>query len=624
MANLKELDWQGMKLEEHLIIPIIGQPEDWLEHDGTLLDVLDPDQPGGKHDAVTLIWDDDKDVLSPVGYAFVRARWNEADAKEFVAQQLGEGKEDTAVAPAGEVILQAIQQAMAKTEEPSLSRIYYLSRMVDLLQTLVPKAKFEQIKRQAKAYAGGKLHHKGQKEEAEPEPEEEPVVEAPLLQAASSSHVNSGAMAVASSWATNEEPKAYEDEQGVWKCISRVGTVYHAISGKPATITEEMLHSVYHSFGKVVQYVDVPMGHHFDSPDKNTGFIRKLMLKEDPKGLQLWGLFDFTEPEIKNKVLRGTIADCSIWIEPDLVEPSTGRKHAWSLWHVCLTNKPVMTQLGHFSHDANLLVAGRAAPIFTSLMPQDGAKERIKMAAAKFDVGATVTVTDDPLLAGKIVFVKESKEGVNVYALIDSTGVQQGSWYLEEQLEEGDPTALAEGAAAAPAVPAAPTGFALDRLDDAAVEQVLAARGFSLAGIQKNKDTARENKIERIVLALEGKVEMDGVKQEKGYAHYPFVIQAVEKALREEPAAKKFSIEMDGACSLDEVLLSVVNAIPAEGRMVTTTKFALPRNESNVQESKGEKLPGREYSKEELEAFEASLPHSRTRRTRTDRTAAAK
>ena len=58
-----------------------------------------------------------------------------------------------------------------------------------------------------------------------------------------------------------------------------------------------------------------------------------------------------------------------------------------------------------------------------------------------------------------------------------------------------------------------------------------------------------------------------GVVQVEKTRHHPVVCAAVEKALKEQVEPLALDLSGDGKTLLDEVVLSIVNAIPQEGRM---------------------------------------------------------
>lgn len=78
----------------------------------------------------------------------------------------------------------------------------------------------------------------------------------------------------------------------------------------------------------------------------NTGFVEDLEIEEDEDGAKLVAKMNFTEPEVKEKVLRGTFADVSCGIPWNVT--SRGQPFGTALEHVAITNRPFLPDLGPF------------------------------------------------------------------------------------------------------------------------------------------------------------------------------------------------------------------------------------------------------------------------------------
>jgi len=106
---------------------------------------------------------------------------------------------------------------------------------------------------------------------------------------------------------------------------------------------------------KAIPNVQIPLSDdeddHKNTTRVNTGFVRDLWLDGD----RLVAKMEFTEPEIKDKVLRGTYADVSCGIPWSVV--SQGKRYGAALEHVCITNRPFIDGLGPF------LAASEGQPI---------------------------------------------------------------------------------------------------------------------------------------------------------------------------------------------------------------------------------------------------------------------
>jgi hypothetical protein len=100
----------------------------------------------------------------------------------------------------------------------------------------------------------------------------------------------------------------------------------------------------------------------------NTGYVRDIWIVDSANGSKLVAKMEFTEPDVKDKVLRGTYADVSCGIPWQVV--SRGSTYGTSLEHVAITNRPFIDGLGGFiamsgqgprSRDPALRRAGRGA-----------------------------------------------------------------------------------------------------------------------------------------------------------------------------------------------------------------------------------------------------------------------
>jgi hypothetical protein len=633
------ISWNGKPVREQVVIPLIGTVDDWIDHMGVVNAIQDPANPSNLLMDIGLIWDDSDDMLFDVGLVFNAAKWQEPDANKWTTDNILAVAADEPVASAALATLRDVTRRLlrfgsgsdaAKPIDIGQAEMIYLRRLVSNLRKALDPALYEQAVTEARAHAGGVMRgvkaQEGQQElpgatedadvgevttdaETEPQNGTEPVV--PAIAASAKAPMASQAYA----WAPEDLPKPYQDEAGdIWKCVSRAGMVYQPFSGESCLITREILQAVVQSFGKAYQYVDVPIGHEWDSPDKNTGFIREVRLEEHPKGLRLWALFHFTEPDIKEKVLRGTIADCSIWIDNAVLDMTNGTDlYEWALAHVCLTNKPLMTNLGAFTAAPKIGYKGQVAQLYTSQLPEHSGKGARTM-AAKFEVSATVEMTTPHDLAatGAVYFVAEVREGENAYALASTLG-DRIEWFLEDEIQAADPATLAD-MSGSPAVPglSAQHPVPVGQLSDMTLNMALQRRGFSLDGLGKMVAANRGARVNAIKLALEGKEPLDGVTIVPGTRHHPSVVAAVVKLLQEEPTKRKFAVDMDGACvQVDELVLAVVNAIPAEQRF-KEPGFSIPRHEAPLHGDATTETA--EQRRERLAAIEATLPGSKAKK----------
>jgi hypothetical protein len=144
---------------------------------------------------------------------------------------------------------------------------------------------------------------------------------------------------------------------GSWPCIPTSG----GLVNKPLQIIRDgksdkdkgiiALSELVENFGKVGQRVQIPLtdtdsNDHKNQLRLNTGFVKNLFIVDEDGCSKLVADMDFTEPDVKDKVLRGTFADVSCGIPWEF--SSRGAKYGAFLEHVCITNRPFIDDLGPF------------------------------------------------------------------------------------------------------------------------------------------------------------------------------------------------------------------------------------------------------------------------------------
>jgi len=155
-------------------------------------------------------------------------------------------------------------------------------------------------------------------------------------------------------------------EDGViWKTIMREGTWKYSPgpgqrpTAKPITVVKDgasdakkfiiSLEELKRNFdAKAKDHVTIPTSHD-DKVHENTGFIEQLKIDVDSKGRAvLKGAHKFTDKNIKQKVLDGSIANVSAGILFDYIKKSTGTKFNAILGHSALTNSPWLDDMDGF------------------------------------------------------------------------------------------------------------------------------------------------------------------------------------------------------------------------------------------------------------------------------------
>jgi hypothetical protein len=310
--------------------------------------------------------------------------------------------------------------------------------------------------------------------------------------------------------------EAAEDDGLIWKELIHPGQWFKSDTGRLVEVTTKIIKAAFKAWqAGLPKYISVPTdSHHQQSgglvpPESNRGFVKKLKLIGD----RLFGGFAFTDPEVARGVALGSIADCSVFLEPDVIHPQTGESFDWVLSHVLLTNDPLVQDLAPFG----ALPASRA----------DAAP-------------------------GLIICYQE---------VSNMEGQQQG----QQGQPQGPPQTLPQPAPS-------PEIIELNAGDRAVLDsaRILGLSAEDLRRMVEERTEiqrrARDLEITRIVRALEGREQHPAVVHVEGRRHFPVVCAAVERALREQPQALALSAGDDGTTPLDTVVLAIANAIPADAR----------------------------------------------------------
>ncbi len=311
--------------------------------------------------------------------------------------------------------------------------------------------------------------------------------------------------------------EADEDDGLIWKELIHPGAWFKMDSGKRVEVTAEIIAEVYRAFSAgLPKYVSVPTDdHHFEKSgdvpvEANRGFVRKLKLIDD----RLFGGFDLLSEDVRAGVADGSIADCSVYIQANVKHPATGEQFDWVLRHVLLTNNPLVQDLEGW----NTIPAAGSNTIGAIIVHYKRAQAKKEGVMPQEHKGADIEDKADT-----IMLTGDAKEE---YAKLTGLGLTADE--IAELIKNRD---------------------------------AIAARAQDL------RTKARDMETMRIVKALEGADEHAGVVQIAGTRHYPVVIEAVKKVLDEAPTALAMAADDNGVSGVDAVVLSIVNAIPADGRV---------------------------------------------------------
>lgn len=150
----------------------------------------------------------------------------------------------------------------------------------------------------------------------------------------------------------------YEPEREgnlIWVTAMREGEwKVNPIPGKrgPLVLDREFMEDVMRAWREGAwEFVTVPTYHTDQDVLANTGYVRDLRITPDPArpGRSLLrAALEFTEPEVAEKVLRGSIAGVSVNVKFNVRHQETGKMYNKVLTHIALTNMPFINGLRAF------------------------------------------------------------------------------------------------------------------------------------------------------------------------------------------------------------------------------------------------------------------------------------
>ncbi len=157
------------------------------------------------------------------------------------------------------------------------------------------------------------------------------------------------------------------DDGLIWKPVCKTGTLAlspgpgQVDSEKPLQLTPDLFDSVKVAYDDAaIEHVTIPETHG-NGVLENTGYVKavevldreqmlsdsripessKRLVQDDPADTRyLMAGMRFTEPEVKEKVLRGTVANTSVGIKFNYRRKRDGKTYPAVLEHVALTNQP--------------------------------------------------------------------------------------------------------------------------------------------------------------------------------------------------------------------------------------------------------------------------------------------
>jgi len=351
-----------------------------------------------------------------------------------------------------------------------------------------------------------------------------------------------------------------ESDGLVWKEVVHPGTFFKTDTGRSVEVTADIIASAYQAWKDgLPRYISVPSDSHWPAtrgivpPEHNKGFVKKLKLVDGA----LYAGFEFTDPVVADGVTAGGIADVSVYLQPGVVHPKTGKEYPWVLRHVLLTNNPLVSDLKPWGDVPIAAEAGGGGVV-----------------VEHYQAGGPVRLVMDHSVGKEEVSMPNTQDGL--------------------LLDEADEIVLTGEAKAEYA--------ALARLG-LSVEKIMALAETSAEIVKRS----RELELEAIEAALEGRGTHAAVKSMPGYRHNPVVVEAVLGVLGNPPEALALADTDDGATfgAVRDVALAVVNAIPAEGRIkvegVAPVKSAKPASIA------AKDSDGKDLTPEKIDAFLAEI-----------------
>ena len=169
---------------------------------------------------------------------------------------------------------------------------------------------------------------------------------------------------------------------------------------------------------------------HKNTTRLNQGFVEDLWIVDENEGSKLVAKMNFTEPETKAKVLRGTYKDVSCGIPWQII--SRGQKYGTTLEHVCITNRPFIDGLGPFMAASDQMKDAEVEVVHFGLPTETVDDETTNFSAKQIMESAQKALATQLALSGYEV------QDVGNDGLTIASKVADMSWTVTYKIEGGD------------------------------------------------------------------------------------------------------------------------------------------------------------------------------------------
>jgi phage I-like protein len=363
-----------------------------------------------------------------------------------------------------------------------------------------------------------------------------------------------------------------------------------------------------------MDHVTIPTSHS-DKPDENTGFVRGLEIREVDGSKRLYAALDFTEPDVKEKALRGTIANTSVGVIFDYVKKSSGKVYKMALGHIALTNKPWIDGMKPFGIAASEDVPNEE---IVSVVIDDSKEEEINDSIDKLEISniedftrAKEIIINSAMNTGNIEWLPKewrevisTNESVSIDASDKNDEVQKGGEMSKDKTSENQES---EDRLADETVTTDDTNFSEDIT---ALSEKLDSQDAALS--------ERDSRIEE----LERKLQASAVKERiselesLGFSEYSGMLKKIEELYLadEGKSVATLTLSEDGAekevkLSVTDIVNSIVDSMPKddEGKLAFRDQ-ALEFDDHGRRESSSDDLDPAESAVKAAEEIGLDFP----------------